>query len=166
MRNHKPAFVQHQVAWQRMQKIQHGVAKALRLRGQLVQGPRHAARHLYLAATQHPHQLAVAIAGHAKRRARARHAHRQPQHRRRVWTAVHHIAHKSQRASLRRGHRKFLARPLHAVAHRVHQSQQLVQATVHIAYNVERSARLAQSQWISRFHEPVPQSGLPIHCWP
>ncbi len=80
--------------------------------------------------------------------------------------AVHQISHKSQRPPVRRSHRKLLVHTLHAVAHGLHQSQQLVQATVHVAHHVERPTRLAQRHRISHLRQPVQQSGFPLRRWP
>ncbi len=100
-------------------------------------------RELHTAALQHAHQLYIVVARNADRLPCLHHPHHQPQHIGSRRPAVYQIADERQAPPLWRRYRKPALLALCGVAEFRHQLQQFIQASVHIANNVERPMIIA-----------------------
>ena len=89
------------MADQSIQKLQRLGAEGVRFAAQLLQRFGQAVTDLDLAATQGFDQFEIVIADHAVAIAAVHRRHRQPQHVRRLGTAIHQIADKDQLPALR-----------------------------------------------------------------
>nr|WP_276602773.1 hypothetical protein [Nannocystis pusilla] len=143
VRHHQALAVERVVADQRIDEALDPAAELRRRRGQLRRRLREPVVRLHVRAAQVPVQLHLVVAGHAQRRPRRDHVHHQPQHLHDLRPAVDQVAEEDDPSALRVRHPQRLALALDRVAQPAEQRQQLVEAAVDVADDVERPAVLA-----------------------
>ncbi len=143
MRDDEFAAVENIVADEPVEKLQHLIAKLVGLGLELVQRRLQPVRDRDVLAAQLAHELDIVVAGHAQRVAAFHHAHDEAQHAGTVRSAVNEVAQKHRLAAGRRRDQDIAVRLLYSVVELPQQCRQLVEATVDIADDVERSGLVA-----------------------
>src|SRR5580704_18158168 len=134
---HKLAVVEDVMAHKSIEKLGGSGAEGVRFVAKLLHGLCQAMRELYVAAFQCLDQFHIVVARQTECLSATNHRHYQTEHAGCCGAAVDKIAHKDEFASVRRDDGKFVIFSSDGVAKLGHQLQQLIQAAMHIANDVE-----------------------------
>jgi hypothetical protein len=134
--DHELAAIEHEVTDEPVDERRDARRQLGRRARQLFERLREAMAHRHVAARELLVQLDLVVAGHAQRRARARHVHHQLEHLDDAGPAIDEITQEHRLAAGRRRRRPRGA--IDRVAERAEQLDELVDAAVHVADHVER----------------------------
>ncbi len=135
MGHHQAAVVEHEMADEPVEEVDHLRPEVRALGFELLQRLGQPVRHLDLAASHGPQELVLVVAGYHERRTVRTHAHHQPQDARRAGAPVDEVSHEQGPATGGMARRGTVGR--HLVPKLTQQGHQLVATTVDIADDVE-----------------------------
>ena len=139
MSNDQLAIVENVVTHQPIEELGSIGAEFRGLSSQLLERRGQSMRNLHILAPERLDQLDVMITRHTERLTGAHHCHHQAQYVGRSGSTIHQIADECQLAAIGRCYCELLFAALNLIPKLRHQFQQLIQTTMHVADNVERT---------------------------